>query len=213
MTKDSLMELGLTQEQADKVMESLDGAFVPKARFNEINTQLQSARAAVRDRDGQLEALKTSAGNTQEMRQKIAELQAANETQRKKHEEELRTLRVSHAVDAALRDAGAINAVTVKPLLVSFLEKAALTENGEIPGLADEISKLAKDESTSFLFRGKETGVPVVSGASPAGSVTAAPQTLSTGYEIRLEQARKAGNSALAVAIKREAAADGIQLY
>ena len=39
------------------------------------------------------------------------------------------------------------------------------------------------------------------------------PTTKAGTYETRLADARKAGNSALAVAIKREAAADGVELY
>ena len=212
MTKESLMELGLTDEQADKVMESLDGAFVPKARFNEVNTQLHAARADVRDRDSQLEALKAAAGDAQELRRKIDELQLANEAQRGVHEKELRALRLSNAVDAALREAGAINALTVKPLLAAFLEKAEPGEDGSVPGLAGEIEKLSRGADTSFLFRGRGAGAPLVSGASPAGSVTAPPNA-ADGYESRLREARKAGNAAAAVAVKREAAAEGIQLY
>ena len=35
MTKEKLLEWGLTEEQATKVMEGLNGSFVTKARFNE----------------------------------------------------------------------------------------------------------------------------------------------------------------------------------
>ena len=38
MTKEKLLEWGLTEEQATKVMEGLNGSFVTKARFNEVNT-------------------------------------------------------------------------------------------------------------------------------------------------------------------------------
>ena len=36
MNKEDLIAMGLTEEQAKKVMDSLDGNFVTKARFNEI---------------------------------------------------------------------------------------------------------------------------------------------------------------------------------
>ena len=39
MTKEKLLEWGLTEEQATKVMEGLNGSFVTKARFNEVNTE------------------------------------------------------------------------------------------------------------------------------------------------------------------------------
>ena len=39
MTKEKLMEWGLTEEQANKVMEGLNGSFVTKSRFNEVNEE------------------------------------------------------------------------------------------------------------------------------------------------------------------------------
>lgn len=39
MSKKDLITMGLTEEQAKKVMASLDGSFVTKARFNEINEE------------------------------------------------------------------------------------------------------------------------------------------------------------------------------
>ena len=116
-------------------------------------------------------------------------------------------------MDSALKDAKAINPATVRPLLTAFLEKATVSDDGTIPGLSDEIGKLVKGEGTSFLFKADTNTTPTVSGTSPAGSVTTQPDPKTSGYETRLADARKAGNSALAVAIKREAAAEGIQLF
>lgn len=212
MTIESLKALGLTEEQAGKVMESLNGSFVPKARFNEVNTELSAARTALKERDGQLETLRKSSGDAEALRQQIEKLQADNAAQQKKHGEELRAFRLDSAVDQALRTAGAINPATVRPLLSAFLAKAQLEEDGTVPGLADEIGRLAKGEDTGFLFR-RAAASPAVSGAAPAGSLTGSPAGRESDYTARLSDARKAGNAALAVAIKREAAAEGIQLF
>ena len=48
MTKEKLLEWGLTEEQATKVMEGLNGSFVTKARFNEVNTELTPPRTPLR---------------------------------------------------------------------------------------------------------------------------------------------------------------------
>lgn len=47
MTKEKLMEMGLTEEQANKVMEGLNGSFVTKTRFNEVNEELKTAKATI----------------------------------------------------------------------------------------------------------------------------------------------------------------------
>lgn len=213
MTKETLMQMGLTEEQATKVMEGLNGSFVTKARFNEVNTELQTAKATIKERDGQLEALNKSTGNMDELKNQIAQLQADNKKKDEDHAAELKALKINAAVDKALQDAHAINPATVKPLLAAFLEKANLADDGTIYGLSDEIGKLTKAEGTSFLFKADTSTAPAVAGASPAGSVTTNPDPKVGGYETRLADARKAGNAALVVAIKREAAADGVNLF
>lgn len=214
MTKEKLLEWGLTEEQAAKVMEGLNGSFVTKARFNEVNTELTKAKATITERDAQLETLKQASGDTKALQDQITQLQADNAAKDQEHAAEIKKIRIENAVEKALTDAKAINPATVKPLLAAFLEKADLDDDGTIRGLADEIGKLAKAEGTSFLFKADDTTTTsTISGASPAGGSSVNPTTKAGAYETRLADARKAGNSALAVAIKREAAADGVELY
>lgn len=214
MTKEKLLEWGLTEEQAAKVMEGLNGSFVTKARFNEVNTELTKAKATITERDAQLETLKQASGDTKALQDQITQLQADNAAKDQEHAAEIKKIKIENAVEKALTDAKAINPATVKPLLAAFLEKADLDDDGTIRGLADEIGKLAKAEGTSFLFKADDTTTTsTISGASPAGGSSVNPTTKAGAYETRLADARKAGNSALAVAIKREAAADGVELY
>lgn len=214
MTKESLMAMGLTEEQATKVMEGLNGSFVTKTRFNEVNEELKTAKATITERDGQLNALKTSGADAAALQAQITQLQADNVAKDQEHAAEIKKIKIENAVEKALTDAKAINPATVKPLLAAFLEKADLDDDGTIRGLADEIGKLAKAEGTSFLFKADDTTTTsTISGASPAGGSSVNPTTKAGAYETRLADARKAGNSALAVAIKREAAADGVELY
>lgn len=208
------MEMGLTEEQANKVMEGLNGSFVTKTRFNEVNEELKTAKATITERDGQLDTLKKSGADAATLQAQITQLQADNAQKDKDHAAEIKKIKVDNAVKEALLQAGAINPATVTPLLAAFLEKADLADDGTIRGLSDEISKLAKTEGTSFLFKTADTSAtPTVSGASPAGGGTVNPSTKAGAYETRLTDARKAGNAALAVAIKREAAADGVELF
>ena len=214
MTKESLMAMGLTEEQATKVMEGLNGSFVTKTRFNEVNEELKTAKATITERDGQLNALKTSGADAAALQAQITQLQADNVAKDQEHAAEIKKIKIENAVEKALTDAKAINPATVKPLLAAFLEKADLDDDGTIRGLADEIGKLAKAEGTSFLFKADDTTTTsTISGASPAGGSSVNPTTKAGAYETRLADARKAGNSALAVAIKREAAAEGVELY
>ena len=71
MTKENLLEWGLTEEQANKVMEGLNGSFVTKSRFNEVNTELTNAKNTIKERDTQLETLKKSTGDTKALQDQI----------------------------------------------------------------------------------------------------------------------------------------------
>ena len=152
MTKENLLEWGLTEEQANKVMEGLNGSFVTKSRFNEVNTELTNAKNTIKERDTQLETLKKSTGDTKALQDQITQLQTDNANQKKAHEAELKALKIGNAVDMALTGAKAKNNTAVKALLAAFLEKAELADDGTVKGLDDEIGKLTKGEDTAFLF-------------------------------------------------------------
>jgi len=152
MTKETLTELGLTEEQAAKVMEGLNGAFVPKSRFNEVNTELQAAKSVIKERDAQLGALKESTSDAAALKQQISELQAANDAQRTAHETEMKAVRIGNAVDLALTAAKAKNNIAAKALLADFIAKAELSEDGSVKGLDSEIKRLVEGKETAFLF-------------------------------------------------------------
>lgn len=152
MTKEKLLEWGLTEEQAAKVMEGLNGSFVTKARFNEVNTELTTAKNTIKERDTQLETLKKASGDTKALQDQITQLQADNKKKDTDHAAELKNLKISNAVELALTGAKAKNNTAVKALLAAFLEKAELADDGTVKGLDDEIGKLTKGEDTAFLF-------------------------------------------------------------
>ena len=152
MTKEKLLEWGLTEEQATKGMEGLNGSFVTKARFNEVNTELTTAKNTIKERDTQLETLKKASGDTKALQDQITQLQADNKKKDTDHAAELKNLKISNAVELALTGAKAKNNTAVKALLAAFLEKAELADDGTVKGLDDEIGKLTKGEDTAFLF-------------------------------------------------------------
>lgn len=157
MTKEKLMEWGLTEEQANKVMEGLNGSFVTKARFNEINTELSAAKKTIGERDAQLEALKKASGDTKALQDQITQLQADNKKKDADHAAELKALKIGNAVELALTGAKAKNTTAVKALLADFIAKAELAEDGTVRGLDDEVKNLVEGKDTAFLFD-KATG-------------------------------------------------------
>ena len=172
MKKEDLLAMGLTEEQADKVMDGLNGDFVTKSRFNEVNTELKAARTALSERDKQLEELKKV--DAAALQAQITQLQADNKQKDADYAAQLKALKISNAVELALTGAKAKNNTAAKALLADFISKAELTDDGTVKagyleGKAigeDEVKKLAENEETAFLFEKAAAGG--FKGAKPA---------------------------------------------
>lgn len=152
MNKEDLIAMGLTEEQAKKVMDSLDGNYVTKTRFNEVNEENKTLKKSVSDRDKQLEDLKKSSGDNEELKKQIETLQQENANQKKAHEAEMTQLRLDNAIDAALTAAGAKNIKAVRALLDT--SKVKVGEDGKLTGFDDLLSAVQK--SDSYLFTEKQ---------------------------------------------------------
>ena len=169
MKKEELIKLGLDEETAKKVeaasAEELKG-YIPKTRFDEVNNEKKALELTVKERDGQLETLKKSGGDVEEMKKQIETLQAENKTKDETHAAEVKTLKIENAVTTALTASGAKNIKAVRALL--DLEKAELADDGTIKGLNDQIKKLQGAEDAKFLFNTDTAKKPNIKGASPA---------------------------------------------
>lgn len=155
MKRSELEALGLTKEQADAVIkingDDIENAkSVSSAELKNIQTEVDSLKNQVKERDTQLETLKGSAGDNEALKQQIADLQKANTDAAAAHESEMTKLKVDFAVEKALTGANAKNIKAVKALL--DLEDAKLDKEGNVKGLAEQIEKLTKGEDTKFLF-------------------------------------------------------------
>lgn len=152
MNKEDLIAMGLTEEQAKKVMDSLDGNYVTKTRFNEVNEENKTLKKSVSDRDKQLEDLKKSSGDNEELKKQIETLQQENANQKKAHDAEMTQLRLDNAIDAALTAAGAKNIKAVRALIDA--SKVKVGEDGKLTGFDDLLSAVQK--SDSYLFTEKQ---------------------------------------------------------
>ena len=149
MTKEELMALGLTEEQAAKVLEGYKG-YVPKTRFDEVNEAKKKAETIVAERDKQLEALKKASGDAEALKAEIAKLQDENKAVADRYKADLKALLVNSIVERDLFKAGAKNIKAAKALIVD-LDKAEL-DGENVKGLADQIKKLQEDEGSKFHF-------------------------------------------------------------
>ena len=171
MKKEDLMKIeGMTEELANIISqqsaEELKG-YIPKTRFDEVNEAKKNAESLVKERDKQLEDVKKSTGDNEELKNQIETLQAENKAAKQKYEADIKKMQIDNAVQTALKDAGA-KSVTAAMALLKDLDKAELADDGTVKGLADQIQALQKSES--YLFDTKNPEPPKASGATPANS-------------------------------------------
>lgn len=155
-----------TEEMDAAACQAIGKDFVARADFNAKNTRVKELEAqvgqleeAAKGHAKQLEELKKSAGDNEELTRKIGELEQQAKADRANYEKELAAVRLSSAVDAELTAAGAKNTVAVKAVLADYLKNAKIVDGKVVAKVGDEsitlaakVEALKKDASTDFLF-------------------------------------------------------------
>ena len=180
MKKEELIAKGLTEEQAKAVMdiytEEMKG-FIPKSRFDEVNTAKADLEKQVADRDKQLKVLKDEAKDSEALQNKITELEDANKATKKAYEDKIRDMKLTSAIKDQLTDCKYPELVADK----IDRTKLILAEDGTVSGLTDQL-KTVKETY-------KELFIPPVSGKTPPNNGKTTPQV--TGDATRREQLEK----------------------
>ena len=180
MKKEELIAKGLTEEQAKAVMdiytEEMKG-FIPKSRFDEVNTAKADLEKQVADRDKQLKVLKDEAKDSEALQNKITELEDANKATKKAYEDKIRDMKLTSAIKDQLTDC------KYPELVVDKFDrtKLILAEDGTVSGLTEQL-KTVKETY-------KELFIPPVSGKTPPNNGKTTPQV--TGDATRREQLEK----------------------
>lgn len=163
MKKEELVAMGLTEEQAQKVLDGF-GTMVPKSRLDDKINEVKDLTTQLKDRDTQLTELKKvdAAG----LQNKITELQQKNETDKADFEEKIKDTQLKSALKLALtgkvHDADLVTGLIDRKLI-------ELSDEGKVTkGLDEQLKTL--QESKSFLFvPEKQEKQTTFKGWNPAG--------------------------------------------
>lgn len=166
MTLQELIKaLNVTDEEAatTAIKNYLDGQYVTKARFNEVNESKKSLETQLTERDNQLKELKKVDADA--LKDKIKELEEANEAAKAQALEQLNQLKIDSAIKIALGDK-----THDADMVASLFDKSKLIlgEDGKITGLDEQLNQLKADKA--FLFKQVEKPKPYdpVAGTDPA---------------------------------------------
>ena len=169
MKKEELIAKGLTEEQATAVIDIYTNemkGFIPKARFDEVNTAKADLEKQVADRDKQLKTLKDEAKDSEVLQAKITELEDANKATKKAYEDKIRDMKLTSAIKDQLSDC------KYPDLVADKFDRTKLSEQLK-----------AVKETYKELF------TPPVSGKTPPNNGRITPQV--TGDKARREQLEK----------------------
>ena len=200
--KDKLVKLGLTDEMAQKVIDNfgdvVDGEYITKARFNEVNKELKQAKDTITERDSQIESLKNDETSSEELKNKIKELEKSNKEAAEKAKAELDAERKSNAIKLELMGKVHNADITMSQLK---LDEIIMDDNGKVKsGLKEQLSALKKSDSYLFIEDTNNNGdnngnnqnnEPYVKGATPKDGEGSKPSNLSKGEQFAKNLAAK----------------------
>ncbi len=155
MKKAEFVALGISEELAAKAeaasLKEL-GSYIEKSKHEEVVEENKTLKTQVTDRDRQLETLKASAGDNEELKKQIEAMKQQNAEQEKAHKAELAQLKLDNAIETALTAAGAKNTKAVRALLDT--SKVKLGEDGKLTGWDEQLAAIQK--SDAYLFAEKQ---------------------------------------------------------
>jgi len=137
---------------------------IPKDKYNEVAEAKKKLEADLTARDTQLEQLKNAAGNSEELKAQIEQLQAENQKAAEEWQAKMAQMQLDFAIEKALAAAKAKNAKAVKALL--DMEKVKL-DGEQLLGLDDQLKTLKETDPYLFGDSGKVGG-----GTNPPGAGT-----------------------------------------
>lgn len=168
MNKEQLVALGMSEEQADKVIEGF-GKMIPKSRLDEKITEVNDYKQQLADRDTQLADLQSKANGNEELQSQIQALQQQNEQAKTEYQQELQQKEFGFALTEALRDAKAKNPKAVKALLDTETVKFV---DGKLIGLDEQLTALKTSDDYLFTSDKLKGGTPPQGGTPPKETLT-----------------------------------------
>ena len=162
MQKEALLQIGLTEEQADKILglfaESILKSYVPKEKLEEAEKENIRLTTSLKERDTQLEGLKATAGLSEELQKKLDAAIAKNQKDSEQAAAEFAAYKKDNSINLYLLKIGAKNAKAVKALL--DLDKVSV-DGENLIGIKEQLDALKI--SDAYLFE------PIMSGREPSG--------------------------------------------
>lgn len=153
MKKEELLEIGLTEEQANKVF-ALNGQDIEreKAKTAAAKTELAGVQETFTTAQSELEALKKSNGDIAAVQKQLEELQAKYDTDTQALQNQLSERDYSEAMTRAVgqKELKFTSKSAERAFLTALREKKLALKEGELEGLDSFIEEQKKSDPDAF---------------------------------------------------------------
>lgn len=139
---------------------------IPKDQYNTVSTAKTQLEADLKERDTQLDTLKKSTGNVEELQAQITKLQGDNAKAKADYDEKVKNMKYDSAIEKALSSA-------LHPELIGTKidrAKLKLDKDENVLGLDEQVTGLK--ETYKDQFKPNKTGPSPANNGQPTGTVT-----------------------------------------
>jgi len=190
MDKKKLLEMGLTEEQAKQILQTLKEQYVDKTTVDQKDVEITNLKDQVKQRDTQIQSLQKFEGDNEELKTKLKEMETTNQAKADEYNKTLQLERKKSAIRfALLEDEGG------KPYDVSMvagmfnLDNINLNEDGTIANGFKEQNETLRQQK-AFLFNTTQQGSKRMGSTPPDGQQGNPPADTPQAFGARLAQSK-----------------------
>ncbi|WP_172968727.1 phage scaffolding protein [Companilactobacillus mishanensis] len=160
MERKDLKGLELSDDQITGVLKLYNQDLDPlKASLQTAETERDTFKESVTDRDNQLADLQKQVGDNEELKSQIEELQSTNKKSSSEFQDQIATMKRDGAIKLALRDSKAKDADMVFKSL--DLNDVTLNDKGKLSGLSDQLEEFKKSHDYMFEAEPEQKKEPI----------------------------------------------------
>nr|DAN18342.1 MAG TPA: minor structural protein [Bacteriophage sp.] len=153
MKTEELLEIGLTEEQANKVL-VINGKDIEryKKAAETAKTDLTAAQEQLAQRDKDMEELKKSAGDVDSVKQQLADLQAKYTTETERYQKQIADRDYSDAVSRAIAEKGVkfSSKAAEKAFIADLTANRLSVKDGALDGFEHYLKAQQESDPTAF---------------------------------------------------------------
>lgn len=157
MKKEELLNIGLTEEQADKVF-AMNGKDIEKHKkaAEDAKADKEALEQQVADRDKDIAELKKTSGDAAKIQEKLNELQGKYDKETEAYKEQLTQRDYQTAIDKAIADSGVkfSSKSAEKAFRAGIGDSKLEMKDGALDGFDKYLEKAKSDDPSAFVKAG-----------------------------------------------------------